>query len=279
MNDKNHFPPRLVLAATDMSPASWQAMRYARMLAELFQAEVLALHAQHFDLPPYFTDSQVRPLIKELERSRRAAAEHVARQAQSILGFKPKTLIVEKPAVDAILQTARSKDADLVIIGTHGRTGLKRLWLGSVAENVLRHSDRPVLAVRPRSQTPTLKRILSPVGWGDAGLQARDYAVALAQAADAHLILLHALEDGRAQKACPWDKADIARRCEVEEVREKSHPVASILRAAKDMKADLIVMGAQKSRSVVGSMFSSTTEQVMRLAEAPLLLVPKEDEN
>lgn len=278
MQNQTRFPPRLILAATDMSPASWQAMSYARAFAELSGAEVAVLHSRHFDMPSYFTDAQMQSLIREFKKSRRSAAEQVARQAQRSLGFKPKVFIVEKPAIDAILETARGKGADLVVIGTHGRTGLKRLWLGSVAENVLRHSDRPVLAVRPGSGAPAFGRILAPVGWGETGLQGRDYAVALAQAAGARLILLHAAESGRPKAGCPWDKDEIGRRCEIEEVKEKSDPVESILRAARDLEADLIVMGAQKKPSLLGSIFSSTTEQVMRLATAPLLLVPNSQE-
>jgi len=275
MTSETHFPPFVILAATDMSPASVRAMGYARLFDELFGAATAVLHSRYFDMPPYFTQSQTRTLLNELKKSRKAAEAQVAEMASKALGFKPKTFIVEKPPVDAILKTAADLDADLLVIGTHGKTGLKKLWLGSVAENVLRLSDRPVLAVGPRAGKPALRRILAPVGWGETGSQSRDYAVALAQAAGAHLILLNAAEGGRRDGACPWSRDEIEKRCEFSEVQDASHPVESILRAARERKADLIVMGAQKTPSFIGSLFSSTTERVMRLTEAPLLLVPR----
>lgn len=278
MNSEPRFPPKTILAATDLGPASLKALAYVRLLQALSGAETTVLHARHFDLPPYFTRSQTRTLLGELKKSRKAAAELVAGKARAVLGFAPKTLVAEGPPAEAILKAAESLDAGLLVIGTRGRTGLRRLWLGSTAESVLRRAERPVLAVGPKAGRPALGRILAPVGWGEAGTLAMDYAVALAQAAGAQLVLLHALESGRKAGACPWSREEVEKRCRLTEVKDASHPVESILKAVKEHKADLIVMGALTKPSAFRSLFSTTTEQVLRLTEAPVLVVPRKED-
>ncbi|NNN05761.1 MAG: universal stress protein [Elusimicrobia bacterium] len=73
---------------------------------------------------------------------------------------------------------------------------------------------------------------------------------------------------------CPWNRADLRRLCEVVEIAVAADPADAVLRAARDRRADLVVMGARRTQSAFGTLFSSTTERVMRLLDAPLLVVP-----
>ncbi len=268
------FPPRRILAATDLGPSSAAALRAVKIWAALFGAEVTVLHAQHFDAPAYFTSEQTRTLAREMKAARARAAAALAGDAAKILGAPPRALVVEKPPVDAVLSAAQDWDADLIALGTHGRRGAARLWLGSVAEGVLRRSDRPVLAVGPAAETKPMRRILCPVGEGATGAAALAYAAALARALDAKLLLLHAAGKKPDAADCPWDRTELGRLCEIEEIGVAADPAGAVLRAARDRRADLVVMGARRSQSAFGPLFSSTTERVMRLLGAPLLVIP-----
>lgn len=268
------FPPRRILAATDLGPSSLAALRSVKLWAGLFDAQVTVLHAQHFDAPVYFTSAQTRTLAREMKAARARAAAGLARDAAQILGTPPRALIVEKPPVDAVLSAARELDADLIALGPHGRRGVGRLWLGSVAEAILRRSDRPVLAVGPAAVTKTIRRVLCPVGAGATGAAALAYAAALARTVHAKLLLLHAAGQKPAATDCPWDRENLRRFCEVEEIAVAADPADAVLRAARDRRADLVVMGARRTKSAFGTLFSSTTERVMRLLDAPLLVIP-----
>ncbi len=79
-------------------------------------------------------------------------------------------------------------------MGTHGRGGVQRLWLGSVAERVIRLSPRPVLAVRRSWPQTGIGSILCPVSCSETGLQALEYAAAIAKAEEARLLVLHSIE-------------------------------------------------------------------------------------
>ena len=97
-----------------------------------------------------------------------------------------------------ITREAERLPADLLILGTHGRSGFERLFLGSVTEKVLRSTRVPVLTIPPPVQhpgSPVYKTILCPVDFSDASIRALEYALSLAQQADARLILLHVIEN------------------------------------------------------------------------------------
>jgi nucleotide-binding universal stress UspA family protein len=104
--------------------------------------------------------------------------------------------VMEGDVVREILKQARAGQANLVVMGTHGRSGFERLLLGSVTERMLRKAPCPVLTV-PRRTTETLltfKRILCPIDFSDSSQRALAYALSLAQEADAHLIVANVVE-------------------------------------------------------------------------------------
>jgi nucleotide-binding universal stress UspA family protein len=138
-----------ILWATDLSPVSEGAWRYAVTLADVFSAEVILLHAVHPDELPWLDDQPVptpgswleqhlAPLDRELEQ-RQGAVEKRG------LGARRK-IVVGVPA-EVIVAEAEAEQADLIVMGTHGRTGLPQVLVGSVAEAVIRKAPCPVLAV------------------------------------------------------------------------------------------------------------------------------------
>jgi len=141
---------RRILHPSDFSPASSGAYRQAVALAKANRAELLLVHVlAPFVLP---TDGYVSPKVYD-EMSAAAQAEgrkHLdalvkkARQA----GVRVRGFLLEGVPHERIAQAARSKKADVVVVGTHGRTGFSRFFLGSVASRVIAVSPCPVLTVR-----------------------------------------------------------------------------------------------------------------------------------
>ena len=141
-----HVPPRAILVAVDFGAASDRALSVAGALGERFGAAVTAVHAETFEAPPYFTLEQMASLERERERTWAAARKHLQDVAGAHSRWPITARVVEGPAVSGIL--AASDGADLLLLGTHGRRGAGRWWLGSVAEGVLRATAIPLLVVR-----------------------------------------------------------------------------------------------------------------------------------
>lgn len=139
-----------ILFPTDGSQTAKRAGEHAMAVAERFEAELMVCFVieQHY---LYAGPSGPRDLWDEIVGRAREVAEkrtdQTVREAKS-RGIPVIREIVEEPRVaDAILEVAEARDADAIVMGTHGRSAVKRFLMGSVAERVLRRSDAPVLLV------------------------------------------------------------------------------------------------------------------------------------
>jgi nucleotide-binding universal stress UspA family protein len=274
MNQSYSFPPRSILTPTDLGAASKAALKYARFLYERFESKVTVLHAEHLELPPYFSSGQVRELKREIKEMTRAAIDYVRKESESTLGFLPDVKVVEDMPADAILKESKDGQFELVIMGIHGHSSVERLWMGSVTERVLRNSTVPVLAVRKDPPEMPLRQILCPMSPSETGIRALEYAARISKEMNARLIVLHAVEQGEEPLTCPLVDEQIQKTCRVEEIRFQGNAARTIAEASNDLKPDLIVMGAERKKSRLGEIFSSTTTAVMQIAVGPLLVVP-----
>ncbi|MFB6219011.1 MAG: universal stress protein [Halobacteriaceae archaeon] len=132
-----------ILVPTDGSEGAARATEHAVELAATYGATVHALNVVE---PAYSTDFNAGELRASLEAAGEEAVEAVADRAAEA-GVEAVTAVVEGDPHREILSYAEAVDADLVVMGTHGRTGLDRYLLGSVAERVVRTADAPVLTV------------------------------------------------------------------------------------------------------------------------------------
>ena len=142
---------RVVLHATDFSPASRPA--FARAIAEASAdgAELLLVHVLS-TVSPFMGDEYISPqTYAEVQRSMQAYGQKqldkLVAKAKAA-GVRVRGLLLEGTTADAIVRTARSKRADVIVMGTHGRSGLGRLLMGSVAQRVVGTASCPVLTVR-----------------------------------------------------------------------------------------------------------------------------------
>jgi nucleotide-binding universal stress UspA family protein len=161
--------PSNILCAVDFSEQSAGAVRYAATLARFSKGGLTALHVHSTEPPIYFTAGMVPELEKE---SKSAAAKAAAALTHFVnregAGLPFDIRVADGNLAEAILRTAAEIGADLIAMGTHGRTGLKRLMLGSVAESVLRDSPVPVLTVRDPQCAPITRILCDPAVSGTA---------------------------------------------------------------------------------------------------------------
>jgi len=143
---------RTILHPTDFSRASAPAFKRAVQIATDNRAQLLILHVLAPASPMLMTDGYVPPKVyDDMEAAARAEAQKQLRrlvEKAKHSGARVKPILLEGIAHERIIQAARSRKADLVVIGTHGRTGFARFFLGSVASRVLAISPCPVLTVR-----------------------------------------------------------------------------------------------------------------------------------
>ena len=143
-------PIRTLLLAVDFSDTSSAAVDVAVEFAKQFSATLHVVHA--FDLPvPLVTPYEVAIPEAYLDQTRKAAAQKLAAIVEKVAGqgVTVESHLAEAPAAPAIVRAAEEVGADLVVMGTHGHTGIKHLLLGSVAERTLRLAPCSVLAVKP----------------------------------------------------------------------------------------------------------------------------------
>ena len=138
--------PSSVLVAVDFGDASARAVAVGGFIADRCHATLRLLHADTMEAPAYFTQEQIARLERQQHEMQAQADQFVTRFGRQHTKIPFATVIRNGPPVDAILHEAAS--ADLVVMGTHGRRGPKRWWLGSVVERVLREIRRPLLVVR-----------------------------------------------------------------------------------------------------------------------------------
>lgn len=174
------YPPRSIVAAVDFGEAAASALRAAGTLAQAFDAELIAVHAESFEAPPYFTREQLDAIEKQRQAARREATSYLGRFAQSHAGIAVTPVISESAPASAILDASRT--ADLVVMGTHGRRGPARWWAGSVAERVVREALLPVLVVRAGTDgsRQMFQRIAPVTQGGGIDNAAQKYARSLA---------------------------------------------------------------------------------------------------
>jgi len=279
------FSPQRILCPIDFSKHSAAALQLAGSLARTFDAEVRVLHAQRLDAPVYFTSAQLQALKVQLKRSLRAAHDLVKDFANRHL---PETVtrsvhVVEQGPVEAILRMHEEWRADLLVMGTHGRTGLMRIRLGSVMESVFRQVQGPILTVGPGVKASTLGRIrcvLTPIDFSELSRETLQYSLDLAERAKAEVTAVHILErpsevgrDQAANTLCDWVAPEARVRCRVREVVRQGTPSDRIVAEARSSRADVIVLGARPRSYLGGLIFGSTTEAVIRGAPCPVLSI------
>ncbi|MFB6089598.1 MAG: universal stress protein [Halobellus sp.] len=273
-----------ILVPVDGSESAMPALEHALSLANETGASVHILAViDHYRLSSL--DER-----KEVETDLENAVSDAAAIAQDA-GVAVRTAVESGFPHETILEYVDHEGIDLIAMGTHGRTGLNRYLLGSVAEKVVRLSPVPVLAVRPEAAGERPYRdVVVPTDGSDAAIPAERWGVGLAArfGAAVHAVSVVPEEPVRSSetKAAYEDAAEEA----VERVRrvaeeagvgidgavEHGVPHREILDFADRTGADLLVVGTHGRTGVERFVLGSVAEKVVRLSETPVLVVPSE---
>lgn len=268
-----------ILCPVDFSSLSADALRFSGRLSEATGAAITVVHAALVEVPPYFTSGQLEEIERQLRGSLAEAEKALLEFARAALGERAiRTKVVEASAVEGIREVARQIGADVIVMGTHGRGGVNRLLMGSVAERTLRESRIPVVTVRGgAAQDAAVRRLLCPVNDSETARLALSTAVGLAQAFQAELIVAHIEEEpGRrpVPELCAGLDPEQKQRCRIQEVLRTGNPAEEIIRLAQEASCDLLVIGAEHKKFFDATVIGTTTARVVRHAPCPVLTVP-----
>jgi nucleotide-binding universal stress UspA family protein len=298
---------RNILVPIDFSELSIRAIRTARRLARRFGASIHLAHVRQLDYATFAAPSppivpfSFRPYEENGERSVLKQLNALAREH----GISPAICHVlgGAPAFDEVCRLAQNIPADLIVMPTHGRTGLKHVFLGSTAERIVQHSPCPVFVVREKKQRPktgsslSIGTIVVPLDFSNCSRKGLRYAIHFANQFGARIILLHATYLGyiyssegnaiydvrglqeAARKNAERRMRELVRvvkfgRMKFETVISEGSPVLDICAAAKDHNVDLIITSTHGFTGFKHVLIGSIAEQVVRHAPCSVLVVP-----
>lgn len=281
-----------VLLATDFSLAAENALRYAGELARRSKAKLFAVHVQeppNYALPPESWRSKGEP--SEIQ-----ARELKKRIANAFPEIESDVVIAEGTPWRTVATLAQDKEIDLIVLGTRGRTGVEKFLLGSQAEEILRHAPCPVLIAGPYTYWSEqggkrFSEVLYATDFGPNAQAAAPYAVQFAEEYQAHMTLLHVIEEQRADEfvnlsqlegACERKLRDLvpneAVSCaEARFLVEQGSPAEKILEVADKVHADLIVLGVREATGFPGAATHlpiAVASKVIAEANCPVLAIP-----
>jgi nucleotide-binding universal stress UspA family protein len=283
-----------ILLLTDFSEPSELAIPYVTAIAREYESEICALHVITPVALPESSPEATAILIEYSEESVQAAMQRLDSQ---LAGLPHETLILREtgvwPAVERVL---RDREIDLLVLGTHGRTGAQKLLLGSVAEEMFRRTGVPVLTIGPSARKGVhgggrFHRVLFATDFSPEAEVAAPYAVSIAEENEARLMLLNVMrspQDLRSSEATQDSVANVMHRlyeivpqlaefwCRPEATVRFGIPGEKILDVAAEYDADLIVLGVRNPGNYLGPathLERTTAHRVVAHARCPVLTV------
>lgn len=272
-----------LLFATDFSEGSLRALPYVGGIAKAFGA---TLHLCHIVAPTPLAVGAAAPDLYQ------AAGKEATQQLSSLFhapvldGLERNLILAEGDIEDELLKAIGENHIDLVVAGTHGRTGWRKLLLGSVVETICRVATCPILTVGPALTSHnglSFKRILFPTDLSDKSKRVLPYLTLLAEKYRSQLTVLHVMpEEARGnpdakalgepicrnmvhifeQDLVPWNP---------EFILEFGDTVETVLRIAQEKKADLITLGIRNAFTPGIQLRSSTAYRIIAGATCPVL--------
>lgn len=284
-----------VLFATDFAPCSNAALHYAISFARRSGTSLHIAHVLPTGADLVFTSPEAWPVaLEEEKRWVEGCTERLGKQLQGL----PHDVVTPKGKIpNAVASIIEEKKIDLLVLGTHGRTGLRKLFVGSIAEEVFRGSPCAVLTVGPKvsseeSDEIQFRHILFATDFSDDSLAALPHAISLAEEDQARLSLLYVVGQPVTAVLHPEElKASFTRRLE-ELVKLEDYPRCrpeylveftplfepageKIVELARVHGADLIVLGVRPAHraGAVTHLVHTTAQHIVAYATCPVLTV------
>jgi nucleotide-binding universal stress UspA family protein len=297
-----------ILVTLDGSDFGEHALPFARAISEKTGASVNLSHVSCCDEPTdllqntpfqYEGVSMEAYLEKHADAQRKYLKEHEDTLRSALPGTQVDSTLLEGFVTEALERQAKEVDAKLIIMTTHGRTGVSRAWLGSVADSLVRHSNFPLLVIRPLEDgesfpNPRFDHILVPLDGSQVGEKILEPAVELGKAMGSRFTLLHVVSPHVTvgARVSPLPAGHLKKRVEKAEAylsgvaerlsrdgiegewKLESHfaPARAILQAAEEGDVDLIAIATHGYTGVKRALLGSVADKVLRAAKWPLLL-------
>jgi nucleotide-binding universal stress UspA family protein len=283
-----------ILLLTDFSEPSEISIPFAIAIAREYESSVYAMHVLTPVQLAYASPEAAAAAIEGLEEGAQAGMQRVDAQ---LVGVPHETMLVRGESVWPPVERALDEWAiDLVILGTHGRTGAIKLLFGSVAEEIFRRASVPVLTIGPSVRKGfhgggQFRRVLFATDFTSEAQAAAPYAISMAQENQARLLLLHVMRDPELKtiKRTAQDSvANVMHQlyeivpqeaelwCRPEPTVRFGNPAERILEAANELEADLIVLGVRDAAGHLGAathLERTTAHKVVARAICPVLTV------
>jgi nucleotide-binding universal stress UspA family protein len=291
-----------IICPVDLSDCSARALTYAAAWAHWYEADLRILHVVPLPVPVAGAGGGIvmattYPPLETVRAQVRAFVDGVPR-----VNVPTSLQVVEGDPVDTILDVSRRQPRTMLVMGSHGRTGLERILNRSVTEGVTHHASGPVLVVPAHEagfspDQPLFKRILCAVDFLPSSLEGLRHALVLAQQVDAAVHVIHVLETAGDEQAVGLRHfsvpeylaaqhrfalgelrgqipAEARDWCTVHEQVVAGHPARQLLRLASEIVADLIVMGSGDRFHLRSIWLGGVADRLMRAAHAPVLIIP-----
>jgi nucleotide-binding universal stress UspA family protein len=281
-----------ILCPVDFFPASDAAVGYAAALAGNYGA---AVHLLHVVTPvaaaAYEYAIDTTEIMKAMEDRAGDELTKLAERARAS-GADVDSEIRVGDVYEQIKNEIECLKPDLVVMGTHGRRGVERWFMGSTTEKLLRHSPVPLITISAsgeKSVPPRFHRILVTTDFSDGTADALTYAFSVAQENESEISLLHVLHDVTADVSGKYRESllqglqkqlddlvppEARTWCDVNTIVETGVPYRIILRMLEGERIDLLVMNIHGKGMLDRALLGSTAERVVRVAPCPVMLIP-----
>lgn len=283
-----------LLFLTDFSEPSELAIPFATALAREYEAK---LHALHVLTPVPLAYASPESAAASIEGIEEGAQAEMQRLDSQLVGVIHETMLIHGESVwSSVEKILGEREIDLMILGTHGRTGTMKLLLGSVAEEIFRRSNVPVLTIGPSVRNGMhngghFHRVLYATDFTPEAQAAASYAISMAEENQARLLLLHVMRDPavkRTGQAAEDSVANVMHQlyeivpqsaeiwCRPEATVRFGPPADRILEAAIELDADLIVLGVRDAGRRIGAathLERTIAHKVVAHAVCPVLTI------
>jgi nucleotide-binding universal stress UspA family protein len=279
-----------ILWATDFSDEAQEALLYAEAFAKTFKAKIVALHVvPDFSPVLYNAAYAIREDLARRINFIKDEAKKKLTALKKAKGIPFKAVVKEGSASKTIIETAEEEKVDMIVIGRRGMSAIEKLFIGSVANQVLRNSPVPILVTKKKTGKPRFKKIIVPTDFSDREEVERDFAWKLAKGFGSDLTLLHVLELHdyefspkvldelfnsllkRLKKRKTREKTDIKVS---EEVYRAINASTGIVDYAETHHFDLIVISTCVQTKLERFFLGSTTEKVISYTHIPIFAIP-----
>ncbi len=278
-----------ILWATDFSDEAQDSLYYADIFAKTFKAKLFALHVVPDFSPALYTAPSMKEQIEKRVNSVKKEATKKLETLKKSKGISFDILTKKGNASKKIIEAIEENDIDLVVMGKKGMSALEKIFIGSVANHVLRAVPCPILLTKKKTGKPKFKKFLVPTDFTEQEEVERNYAWKLAKEFDGDLTFLHVLElhdyefsprvldemfDSLMKKLKQRRKSEKEDIKISEEITRAINASLGIVDYAETNKYDLIIISTYVHSRLEKFFLGSTTEKVISHSNIPIFAIP-----